>query len=247
MVTNMRLVLQQALTKRQYVEYAVFPRRCGLCATVIAPKFTVCNNCRDNLPVVPDPVCLLCGAQKDSCFCGSTQQVYYQGMVAPFYYTGPVRQGIHQMKFHNRPQNAAFFADCMAQAAQQRYPKQEFDLAACIPMTEKEEQARGYNQSSLLAEHVAKALQITCVPDLLAKIAETASQRELDPAQRKVNVLDAFAVHSPEQVQDKTVLLCDDVKTTGATLNECAKALCQAGAAAIYCVSAAITPMPNEE
>ena len=108
-----------------------------------------------------------------------------------------------------------------------------------VPLGRRRRRKRGYNQAELLARRVAGALHIPYA-DLLEKVRNNPAQRKQNARSRRVNVYGAYAVIDDSALWDKTVLLIDDVKTTGATLNECAKMLRMHGAKAVYAATVAI-------
>ena len=105
-------------------------------------------------------------------------------------------------------------------------------------MTRRSRRERGYNQAEELAERLARRLQKPCVP-LLCKIRENEAQHRLSAAQRKRNVRGAYGLIDADLVKDKVILLCDDIITTGATLQECAGQLQKLGAAQVLCAAVA--------
>ncbi len=107
------------------------------------------------------------------------------------------------------------------------------ELIVPVPLSEKRYRERGYNQVELVARTLALALGWKCVPEALARVRETASQVGLSAAERRQNVLGAFRASRPH-VQERTILVMDDVATTGATLSSCAQALLDEGASAVY-------------
>lgn len=116
----------------------------------------------------------------------------------------------------------------------------EADIVTPVPLHWFKRLRRGYNQSSLLARVVADNTGIT-VRNVLKRKRYTKSQTQLTDTIRRENVFGAFTIEENE-VKNKRILLVDDVLTTGATMNECARILKQAGAAAVYSCVAAITP-----
>ncbi|MEX0788303.1 MAG: hypothetical protein WD906_04970 [Anaerolineales bacterium] len=112
------------------------------------------------------------------------------------------------------------------------------DLVAAVPLGSRREQSRGYNQVALVAEQVAELLTITYDPRALTRIRETRTQVGLNPTQRRRNVTDAFEA-VPARVAGRSVLVIDDLTTTGATLVACAAALYRAGAAHVFGLSVA--------
>lgn len=221
------------------LRFAFFPRRCPFCGRVIAPNETVCGKCGDDVLRVSLPICYACGQSRSRCVCRHAHNRYVTAFAAPLYYVGYARQAIFRLKFSHEPEAAQALGDEMSAFAGQVYDGVSFDVVTFVPMTQKEQKERGYNQSALLAEHTANALSLPC-ETLLCKLYETARQRSLRRRYRSGNVLGVFDVPDASLVRDRRILLCDDLMTTGATLNECAKMLCIAGAREVFCLTAAI-------
>ncbi|HZK39104.1 MAG TPA: ComF family protein [Clostridia bacterium] len=219
---------------------ALYPRRCALCGKVIVPAAYMCKDCEETVPRVLPPVCILCGRGKDECLCKNFR-FYYSGLVAPFYYEGAVRRCIHQFKFYGKTQHARMLGKAMADTVIREFAGKEFDFITGVPLTKKSLKSRGFNQSDLLANEVGKALEIKPVHNLLAKIYDTPAQHTMNSSMRRGNLAGVFDVVNPSLIKNKTILICDDVATTGSTINECSKMLLLSGAAEVYCVTAAVT------
>ncbi|HEV8713562.1 MAG TPA: ComF family protein [Candidatus Binatia bacterium] len=107
---------------------------------------------------------------------------------------------------------------------------QAYDLIVPVPLHPDRLRWRGFNQSLILARAVGCARQLTVDPFLLERIRPTVPQTQLSASERRANVRGAFAVRATERLEEKRVLLVDDVYTSGATVEECAKVLYRAGA-----------------
>ena len=221
---------------------AVFPQRCIFCDRVTSLENGICKECRKKAAPIEEPVCLKCGMSKKNCECKSKSR-FYDGLCAPYEYDGVVRKGIHIFKFDNRRDNYRFFSVLMAQCVRKRFGSVDFDIVISVPATEKSVKKRGYDQSALLARGVAKELGLLYDGNVIKKIYETKSQHFLSNLLRRGNLTGAFEVVDKSKVEGKTVLLCDDVSTTGETLDECSKMLYLAGAGKIYCSVIALTQM----
>ena len=114
-----------------------------------------------------------------------------------------------------------------------------FDVITFVPQTAEESADRTYNQSEILAKEVGKRINIPVIP-LLKKIYETDSQRNLHPSERSGNIFGVFECINKNMIQGKNILLIDDVKTSGATINECAKMLHIYDATSVYCAVIAV-------
>ena len=220
--------------------YLLYPKRCDLCGEVIALDEARCEECRNTKPIT-GKICRKCGREEATCRC--QQQKFspgYRAFCAPYYFDGSMRKGVYRLKNSGFTELVPGMADAVVAACRQRYEAVMFDAVTFVPMRRRRQRRRGYNQSRLLAEAVAKRYGIPCVP-LLKKVKNTRSQRTSDASQRKVNLYGAFAVIDGAEVAGKTLLIVDDVKTTGYTLSECAVMLNAAGAAAVYAAAFTVT------
>ena len=220
------------------VRAAFFPDRCNLCGRVIVHNTVICPDCRKNAKVIRGERCLFCGRTKKDCECKGRSN-FYDGVVAPFVYEGVVRQSIARWKFHDAERNVNFFADMMIAAMKGSYDDIKFDVITFIPQTHKETKDRSYNQSEQLALTLGNKMNIP-VKSLLVKLFETERQRNLSFIKRSGNVFGVFDCCNRKMTEGKTILLIDDVKTSGKSLNECAKMLHLYGAAKVYCAVIAV-------
>lgn len=218
------------------VAAVLFPERCAACGEVIAPFRGFCETCLPAVPTVGVPVCPRCGLEKEWCTCRRRRR-HYERVVAPWYYDGAARDAVLRMKENGDPVAIAYFAETLADTVRQYYDDITFDGVAFVPCTPKTERLRGHNPSELVARATAKELGLPLRP-LLKKIVETPSQKGLSAEQRTGNLLGVFDL-TVESVEGQTLLLIDDVVTTGATLDECAKMLKIYGAAAVYAATVA--------
>lgn len=230
---------RQAFELLRRVRYVFYPRRCALCGRVVAPGTEICVRCKAAARRVPTPICLYCGCGKRDCACGGRRSRFAAAFASPFYYTGVVREGVRRLKFRSEPDVADVLGREMARFSRRVYAGVQFDLVTFVPMTRREMRERRYNQSELLAKAAAEELLLPCVPTL-EKLYETNRQRSLDHRRRSGNVFGVFEAIDPQAIRGKRILLCDDLRTTGATLTECAKMLRIRGAREVLCLTAAV-------
>ncbi len=152
----------------------------------------------------------------------------------------PVDKIIHHFKYRKKIKLAIFLGRAMASIIKSDHFLKDADMIVPIPLFWWKNLRRGYNQAALLSEIISQECNIQ-VNNIIKRIENTKSQTKLDEQARKKNVFNAFALKS-NGIEDKTVLLVDDVITTGATINECARVLKDAGAKDVYSCVAAITP-----
>ncbi|MBQ7089272.1 MAG: ComF family protein [Clostridia bacterium] len=220
-----------------------FPNHCFLCNEVLYPHQRMCTNCLYKAPYILPPVCERCGRNKDDCRCGKRRRAFTR-CVSPFYHKGAAQTGIYTLKNEGYDVTAAGFAAEMAEAVRREYGGVSFDFVTAVPLHKRELLDRGFNQAEKLGQALAKQMGLP-YQTVLSKITVTAPQKELTAVERSGNLLGVFDVCG--EVNGKTVLLVDDVITTGATLDECAKMLKIFGAEEVYAVTAAAACLSNDE
>lgn len=151
------------------------------------------------------------------------------------------KRSVHALKFDGCVQNAVGLARFMSDSVKKNFSGVKFDFVCCVPLSESSLKKRGYNQSALLAKEIAKELGVPFEEKLLSRPFQGKEQKTLGGIERFGGVIGAFDCAENKIIESAAVLLCDDISTTGATLNECAKLLLLCGADKVYCVSAAIT------
>ncbi len=144
---------------------------------------------------------------------------------AAFVYGGAMTAAIARFKYAGRAELGSTLGALLAQMV----PREAFDFVAPVPLHPKRLVERGYNQAALLAAPVAVALRAEFAPRLLRRKKATATQAKLNRAARRQNVAGAFVARSPKDLVGAKVLLVDDVRTTGATLDACVQTLREAG------------------
>lgn len=201
----------------------LFPKKCILCRNLLNKNETdLCHSCRQNAPDFSS---------------GKNNIPFVAGWTAVWYYRDHVKKSIQRYKFRNARSYANAYGRFLALRIQQM--QVDFDCITWVPVSFRRKFQRGYDQVELLAKAVSKELSIPLCPTL-KKVRHTRTQSGLrDASQRKANVLGAYRSLPDCQLAGKTVLLLDDVITTGATASECAKVLLSAGAKEIYCAAVA--------
>lgn len=162
-------------------------------------------------------------------------------LTAPFVYKDNLAYAVQRFKFQDETNLSEYFAKEICASVNLNFSEKQFDFVTCVPLTKKKLRKRGYNQSELLAKDCAKLLG-TDFENALIKSRDTTDQHELKAKERLKNLKDAFEVNKSVDINGKTVLLCDDIKTTGATLYECRKTLIKAGAKDVFCACIAVVP-----
>ena len=222
----------------EYISRFFFPKKCSVCGEIVEITKQYCSCCGNEKIVLSNNSCIHCGYEFRDCICESKNSIIFSSFTAVYIYSGITKQQICAFKFENEKHLAKKFADKMSERIASVFSQTEFDLVCFVPSSEETLKQRGYNQSELLAKEIAKNFFLPC-GNVLKKIKETSYQHTLSAQQRKTNLAGSIICNG--DVKDKTVLLCDDVKTTGTTLNECVNALKEKGAKDVYCVCIALS------
>lgn len=219
---------------------AVAPDRCEICGSVIELEQQYCDQCK-TLKHIGLPRCEFCGCESDDCACSKRKNEYKQ-IVAPYYYSGTVVDGIHNFKECNMPFLANSFSKHMIKAINECCSDIVFDYVTFVPMRRFKKFARGFNQSELLARKISAAMHVSCC-DMLDKVRYTGVQHKKSAKERRLSAFGAYDIKPSyrNKLNGSVVLLIDDVKTTGSTLNECAKMLKIYGASEVYAAVFAVS------
>ena len=193
---------------------------------------------------IESPVCTSCGRSKKDCKCKKNKNEF-SAVIGCYYYKDRVVKAINECKNNEMPFLCERFAKDIAKCVEERYSDIAFDLVSFVPMRKDEERKRGYNQAKLIANGVSEILNLPC-DNLLLKVEKIKPQKTRSTKERQLNVFGAFDVSNKGLVEDKIILLIDDVKTSGATLNECSKMLRIYGAKAVYCAVLALAGRRDE-
>lgn len=222
--------------------YYFYPKRCPVCDVVINPLRTFCAECENTISPITVKTCERCGNPLKLCDC-KRYAYHFRGIVSPFINDGSAKAAIYNLKFKSNIDNAKYFAEYMAKYVQERFPDVEFDCVTAVPMHRTKRRCIGFNHSELLAKHIARHLRKP-YKRLLIKKNKNLTQHELSAADRFKNVKGAYKAIKNKYVN---VLLVDDIKTTGATLDECSRRLMLAGTENVYCVTAVIGACNNRK
>ena len=216
-----------------------FPSQCKICHSPLRSyqEKYVCARCFSGIEIV-SCCCKKCGfplspsfAEVENPLCKDCQkkrrQFHLSRSATPF--QGVILECIHLFKYNKKMGLAKPLGDLMLKALCSFWPDLEIDLILPVPLHPDKEDNRGFNQAYLLARQISKGIKMPAVKGNLQRVVNTASQTSLSPKERLKNVKGAFKVKRPEALRGKKILLVDDVFTTGATIEECSRALKSAG------------------
>ena len=210
----------------------LYPRWCVGCGK---EGSFICSSCCQSLLRITPPLCPRCGRSQASGILCSTCVSWLaaiDGIRSPFQFDGVMRKAIHQLKYRNLRAIAEPLAGLLSDCLTTHYMPAE--VLVPVPLHSKRLRERGYNQSGLLARELAKLAGLPVIDGcLIRKRLAPPQAKTQNVKERRGNVADAFVCRD-HQLKGSQVLLIDDVTTSGATLDACAAALKDAGAASVW-------------
>ncbi len=224
--------------------HTVFPMHCRTCDHALDddPIPFFCQRCWNHITPILSPSCPRCAypfpsphalSHSPEHVCGSCRKhpPAYHRAWTPYAYQSPLKEAIGLVKYRGKTQLAPALARLIAQTTP---APTNVDAMIAVPLHPDRLREREFNQALLLAYHLGKHWHLPVLTDVLRRTKPTPPQTSLTRRERLRNLRKCFVVASPVAVEGKTLLLVDDVFTTGTTVNECAKALRKAGAQAVY-------------
>jgi len=213
----------------------LFPPVCGGCEKVGSHW---CVECQQRVQILTGTVCEICGLPQDTdgiCNTCRAERPHFHALRAWAVFDDPVKHALHKLKYSRNFSMGDALAVQMADFAKNL--NWHTDMLIPIPLGRQRMKERGYNQAGMIAEPLARALGIEFAPKALVRRKETRSQVGLSKQERKKNVFDAFQAGAG--VSGRTILVLDDVSTTGSTLSSSAEALLSSGAKDVYALTVA--------
>jgi len=214
----------------------VLPPRCGGCRRLGS---WLCEGCRARIRRLEEPLCRRCGVELDSARreCGCRARLRSLSRLrSAVAFEGPIESAVHRFKYEGWRRLAGPLGQLVAERL-----VVEGLAARCVvavPLHRERLRQRGYNQADLLAEDLRRRLAVFAPVGKLVRTRPTPPQVGRDRLRRFENVSNAFEWHGP-RLDGEAMLLVDDVATTGATLDACARALREAGSGPVIGVSVA--------
>lgn len=228
----------------------LYPVKCPFCGVITsagaekkASHHGICAKCRRKIKYITEPRCKKCGKpiskeESEYCFdCTGKKHAFEEGR-SLWVHKDPVEQAVYAFKYKNRRIYGKTFGAEMAECYGKYLWKKEVDLIVPIPLHKKRRKERGYNQAEILANELGKRTGIPVDARALKRIKETSPQKKLNDKGRRQNIKGAFA--SERKIAGKTIVLVDDIYTTGSTLDEAARTLYQNGAEKVYFLTISI-------
>lgn len=234
-----------------------YPLSCYICRVRLSPlrDIPLCDQCLQGIQFNPSPFCRRCGthlpafSQKEAYYCKKcrTTPYYFKRAFSVCVYDGIVKQCIHLFKYKRKLALARFLCRLLIDFTQSFIVIEKIDLIIPVPLHPRKLRQRQFNQAGILAKALSRAFNKRLKHNALVKIKDNPAQVNLPQAKRIKNARGCFRVKSLPAVKGKNILLIDDVLTTAATVNECAKVLRQAGAKKIEVLTLARADLKSEK
>lgn len=211
---------------------------CIVCGNEVpqGQKFPLCEECEKDFPFNNGKICVRCGSPMDNeaYFCLECQNNIksFDFARSSLKYEDKVRKLILDMKFHNNRWIEKYFARLLADTYKEN--KMDAEVIVPVPISKEREAERGFNQSYLIAKHLAKILNLPLENNAIVKVKNNERQMRLTVQERRKNVVGAYKIMDRAAVKGKKVVVIDDILTTGSTMSEVARQLKIAGASAVY-------------
>ena len=215
----------------------VYPPRCSLCGRYCVDQEGICPDCLSQIHYIGRPLCIRCGKPFShemitDHFCGEclTRKRHFTRARAVGLYTGIFRKALHRFKYQWKHCLATPLGTLMARRMESFFSDGTYHCMVPVPLHPRRLRKRGFNQALVLARVLSRIYHIPLDRDNLVRTRWTQSQVGLSERERKDNVKGAFAVLESARITQRTILLLDDIYTSGSTVDECSKVLITAGA-----------------
>ena len=214
------------------------PPQCPCCEKFLEEgQQGFCSNCLSEIRWIEPPFCSICGIpfiskeiENHPCGACTTHRKYFTMARALGAYEGSLQEAIHRWKYEGKTHLTPFFVEWMVEGLKDYWGQDSLDLLIPVPLHPQRLRERGFNQALLLVKELSRRTRIPYRKTILQKKKVTLPQVHLTGAEREKGLKGAFQVIGKKELEGKSVLLIDDVYTTGATVNECSKVLRRGGA-----------------
>ncbi len=229
---------------QNFLQDILFPRRCPVCDEITDNKADgVCRTCAEKIVYIKPPFCMKCGKQlweekEEYCEdCSQKKHFYIQGTA--LYEYGSMADSLFRFKYESRAEYAYFYGMELWKRRGQWLLSLKADALVPIPIHPSRMRRRGYNQASLIARELSRLSGIPVNEELIVRTKRTKAQKELSERERQNNLKKAFKILQND-VKLNTIVIIDDIYTTGSTIDAVAEMLLQAGVCKIYYMVMAI-------
>lgn len=223
----------------------LFPIRCSICDAVLPflqKEEGICETCKKEIRYLTGTLCLKCGKavreEEEYCYdCQRKTHLFIRGAALfPYEY---IRSSLYRFKYSGRQEYGRFYARQMAQRLTPLVRRWRPQALVPVPMYKRKKRLRGYNQAEVLASELSKIWNIPVNKNLVLRVRNTRPMKEIDGAERQNNLKKAFKL-AENDVKLNTILVIDDIYTTGSTVDAVTKVCHEAGIRNVYVLSVSI-------
>lgn len=222
----------------------LYPPRCPICDGIAPWNEPICPKCREKLPYVPGRRCARCGKPVEPyemlCDdCRKVPHVYDEGR-GVFLYNDVMKQTMIRLKYKQRREYGRVLGGLVYEAEKNAIRRWRPEALIPVPIYKKKLETRGYNQAEEIARPIAERAGVPLLSNLLVRVRQTEAMKSLSATERRNNLTGAFTIGKQPGRPLKSVIVVDDIYTTGATIDACAEVLRRAGTAHVYFLAVCI-------
>ena len=233
------MIIKKILSKTANL---LFPGRCTICDKVIGTDRGICSMCEPMVQTLSGDVCMRCGKRindgKVYCYDCMRRSHEFERNFSVFAYP-VIKDSLYRFKYQGRAEYAAYYAKQAVLLHGRRLEELNADALVPIPLHRFRQRKRGYNQSEELAKELSKRICVPVENGLIKRIKSTKALKTLDIWERQNNLKRAFLIMQND-VKLKTIILVDDIYTTGATIDAAAQVCKAAGIEKVYSLTVAV-------
>ena len=227
-----------------WIRELLFPRRCPVCDKPVRPAgHLICDTCKGKLKYISEIHCMKCGkplAAETEEYCSDCKKKKHKFIQGKSVYEYKSAAGmIYRFKYGKRQEYAEFLGREMVVRFEEDIRRWKAQALIPVPIHKSRKRRRGYNQAELLAVEISKRTGIPVKKNLLVRCKKTVPLKMLKDAERQNNLKKAFKI-GKNDVKLSTIIIIDDIYTTGSTVNEMADVLNKVGIDKIYVLTLAI-------
>jgi ComF family protein len=211
----------------------IYSSPCEICKTPLdGPHRVICRDCWNKLEYWNREVPVRFFALEEAGISPS-----FKKAKAVFQFSSTCRDIIHLLKYNRRPSLGTKLGEMAGTFIKDDFDFSQADFLVPVPLHPVKQRERGYNQAALLVEAISRITKIPCPPDIMKRVRYSESQTKLDFSKRRNNVANLFTIVKKDLVQNKKVIVVDDVITSGSTMDACGETLLKAGASEVLALA----------
>lgn len=226
----------------QWILQLLFPRRCPVCDKIVQPSGEkICVSCLKKLKLLTPPWCMKCGKKlyEEGELCADCKRVNHRFVTGrALYEYGSVAPSVYRLKYGKRQEYAEFFGEEIVKYLGDFIAMVQPDGLIPVPLHRKRQIVRGYNQAKLLADSIGRSMNIPVYDNLVYRVKNTLPLKKQNPKERQNNLKKAFIIRQNDVKLD-TIIVIDDIYTTGSTVDEVSDVLKKHGVKKIYVITLA--------